>query len=139
MLPKRHDSSLTGDKKPKVFYGYVIVLVSFCIQALSWGMISTFGTFFSSFVAEFGWPRATISGASSLAGVLLGFVGIIAGRLGDRIGPRMVMTGCGVSMGSAYLLMSRINAPWQLYLFYGVIGGIGLSGMDVLPLSAVAR
>lgn len=35
--------------------------------------------------------------------------------------------------------MSRINAPWQLYLFYGVIGGIGLSGMDVLPLSTVAR
>ena len=124
---------------PRFFYGYVIVLVSFCIQALSWGMISTFGTFFSSFVVEFGWPRATISGAASLAGVLLGFMGVIAGRLGDRIGPRMVMTGCGVFMGSAYLLMSRINAPWQLYLFYGVIGGIGLSGMDVLPLSTVAR
>jgi MFS family permease len=136
---KRRDSGLNGDKKPRVFYGYVIVLVGFCIQALSWGMLATFGTFFSSFVEEFGWLRATISGAASLAGVVLGFVGIIAGRLGDRIGPRMVMVGCGAFLGSAYLLMSRINAPWQLYLFYGVIAGIGFSGMDVLPLSTVAR
>lgn len=139
MLLKRRDSGLSGDKKPKVFYGYVIVLAGFCIQALSWGMLTTFGAFFSSFVAEFGWLRVTISGAASLAGVMLGFVGIIAGRLGDRIGPRMVMVGCGVFLGSAYLLMSRINAPWQLYLFYGVIAGIGFSGMDVLPLSTVAR
>lgn len=139
MLLNRRDSGSTGDKKPKVFYGYIIVLVGFCIQALSWGMLSTFGVFFSSFLTEFGWSRATISGAASLSFVVLGFVGIIAGRLGDKIGPRMVMVGCGVFLGSAYLLMSQINATWQLYLFYGVIGGIGFSGMDVLPLSTVAR
>ena len=139
MRLKSQGSGLTGDKKPKVFYGYVIVLVGFCIQAISWGMLTTFGTFFNSFVAEFGWLRETISGAASLAGVVLGLVGIIAGRLGDRIGPRLVMIGCGAFLGSAYLLMSRINAPWQLYLFYGVIVGIGLGGMDVLPLSTVAR
>jgi len=102
-------------------------------------MFSTFGVFFTSFLAEFGWPRATISGAASLASVVLGFVGIVAGRLGDRIGPRMVMVGCGVFLGSAYLLMSQVNATWQLYLFYGVIAGIGFSGMDVLLLSTVAR
>ena len=139
MRLKGQDSDLTGGKKPKVFYGYVIVLVGFCIQVLSWGMLTTFGTFFSSFLEEFGWLRATISGAASLAGVVLGFVGIIVGRLGDRIGPRLVMIGCGAFLASAYLLMSRINAPWQLYLFYGVIAGIGFSGMDVLPLSTVAR
>jgi len=139
MILNRRNSGLSGDKRPKVFYGYIIVLVGFCIQVLSWGMFSTFGVFFTSFLAEFGWPRATISGAASLASVVLGFVGIVAGRLGDRIGPRMVMVGCGVFLGSAYLLMSQVNATWQLYLFYGVIAGIGFSGMDVLPLSTVAR
>jgi len=126
-------------KKPKIFYGYIIVLAGFCIQVLSWGMLNTFGVFFNSFLAEFGWSRATISGAASLAFVVLGFVGIMAGRLGDRIGPRVVMIGCGITLGVGYLLMSRIGATWQLYLFYGVIAGIGFSGMDVLPLSTVAR
>ena len=139
MLLNRRNSGLTGDKKPKVFYGYIIVLVGFCIQALSWGMLNTFGVFFSSFLTEFGWSRTTISGAASLSGIVLGFTGIIAGRLGDKTGPRMVMIGCGVFLGSAYLLMSQINATWQLYLFYGVIAGIGFSGMDVLLLSTVAR
>jgi len=34
-----------------------------------------------------------ISGASSLCFLLFGVIGIIAGRLGDIIGPRMVITG----------------------------------------------
>jgi MFS family permease len=35
--------------------------------------------------------------------------------------------------------MSRINAPWQLYLFYSGLFGIGLSAVDVIALSTTAR
>jgi len=130
---------LTEDRKPKIFYGYIIVLVGFCIQAVAWGVWSTFGIFFNPLLDEFGWARATISTAVSLSAIMSGFFSIIAGRLGDRIGPRMVMIGCGVFLGAGYLLMSQVNAIWQLYLFYGAIAGIGLSGVNVLLLSTVAR
>ena len=35
--------------------------------------------------------------------------------------------------------MSRINAVWQLYLFYGVIVGTGMGGSFVPLMSTVAR
>jgi len=135
----KENLSLIGERKPDFFYGYIIVITLFCVQMLAWGIFTTFGVFFNPLLNEFGWTRAMISGASSLCFILFGFVGIIAGRLGDKIGPRIVMTSCGVFLGLGYLLMSQVNAIWQLYLFYGVILGIGLSGMDVIPLSTVAR
>ena len=88
--------NLTEDKKPKIFYGYIIVLISFCIQLVAFGIFSTFGVFFNPLLNEFGWTRTMLSGASSLAVLLLGFFAIIVGRLNDRIGPRIVMVGCGV-------------------------------------------
>ncbi len=130
---------MTGDRKPKLFYGYIIVLVGFGIQAVGWGIYSVFGVFFTPLLIEFGWTRVTISGATSLSFLLLGFFTIIAGRLGDKFGPRVVMIGCGLFLGLGYLLMSQVSAIWQLYLFYGLIVAIGSSGLDVLPLSTAAR
>jgi len=130
---------LTADKKPKLFYGYIVVLAAFGIQAVAWGLCSTFGVFFNPLLIEFGWTRAMISGAFSLCFLILGFISIIVGGLNDRFGPRMIMVVCGFFVGLGYLLMSQLNTIWQLYLFYGVIVGIGMSGMDVLSLSTIAR
>jgi len=35
--------------------------------------------------------------------------------------------------------MSQLNTIWQLYLFYGIVVGIGLSATDVVLLSTIAR
>jgi MFS family permease len=35
--------------------------------------------------------------------------------------------------------MSQLSAPWQIYLFYGVLFGMGLSSADVIALSTTAR
>jgi len=135
----KENLSLTGERKPKFFYGYTVAVAAFCVQMVAFGVFVTFGVFFNPLLNEFGWTRAVISGASSLCFLLFGVIGIIAGRLGDIIGPRMVITGCSVFLGLGFLLMSQVNAIWQLYLFYGVIVAIGLSSMDVLPLSTIAR
>lgn len=139
VLAKQETSLLTVTGKPKFFYGYIIVLVAFLVMMVAHGLFSTFGVFFNPLLAEFGWSRATISGASSLCFLINGFLAIIVGGLTDRFGPRIVMTIWGLFLGLGYLLMSQINSIWQLYLFYGVITGIGLSAGDVLPLSTIAR
>ena len=123
----------------KHYYGYNIVASGFLIQAVCIGAMFTYGIFFKVFQEEFGWSRAVISGASSLNFLFLGGFGIIVGVLNDRIGPRIIMAVSGVLMGLGYLLLSRLEEPWQLYLFYGGLVGIGLSTHDVITLSTVAR
>ena len=125
--------------KSRFFYGHVIVAASFALQWICIGTMFTYGVFFKHLAAEFGWSRATISGASSLAFLFLGLMGILAGRLNDRFGPRIIMAVSGVFLGLGYLLMSQIQAPWQLYLFYGIIVGTGMSTHDIVTLSTVAR
>ena len=130
---------MVEDVKPKFFYGYIIVLAAFFILLMMWGSSYTFGVFFKPLLTEFGWTRAETSGTYSLFMVVHGLFYIVTGRLNDKLGPRIVMTACGFFLGLGYLLMSQISAIWQLYLFYGVIIGIGASGGFVPLVSTVAR
>ena len=125
--------------RAKYFYGYNIVASGFIIQAVCIGAMFTYGVFFKEFQAEFGWSRAMISGASSLSFLIMGAFGILAGRLNDKIGPRVIIMVSGTSLGLGYLFMSRLQAPWQLYSLYGLLAGIGFSTHDVITLSTVAR
>ncbi|MFC1965211.1 MFS transporter [Chloroflexota bacterium] len=125
--------------KTKLFYGYVIVLACFCTTLAIFGTLYTFGVFFKPVLTEFGWTRAAISGAFSLNMFLSGVLGIVAGRLTDKFGPRLVMTACGFFLGIGYLLMSQVTAIWQFYLFYGVIVGLGMSGSFAPLASTIAR
>ena len=126
-------------KQDKFLYSYAIAAACFCIQAIGVGTFVSYGIFFSPLISEFGWSRATIAGAASICFLLSGLLGIFVGRLNDRIGPRKIMTISGFSFGLGLLLMSRLGALWQLYVFYGVVVAIGLSSVDVIPLTTTAR
>jgi len=127
------------DKKPRFFYGYVILVASLGIQGIIWGIFNSFGVFFMPLQAEFGWSRAMISAAVSFSMLLHGLVAIIMGGLNDRFGPKLIMAICGLFFGLGHLLMSQLNAAWQLYLFFSVLVGIGISATDVVLLSTIAR
>lgn len=127
------------DTEPKFYYGYVIVAVTFIIMLFSWGLYIVFGIFFDQLLVEFQWSRAMISGAYSLSSIVSGVLAIAMGGLTDRFGPRLVVTFCGFCLGLGYLLMSQVNALWHLYLFYGVIVGIGMSGLWIPLISPIVR
>jgi MFS family permease len=123
----------------RFFYGYVIVLVSFALQVLGWGLFNSFGVFFNPMLTEFAWPRAALSSAISFAILIAGAAGILQGSLSDRFGPRVIMSAGGVLLGAGYLLMSQVATVWHAYLFCSLLIGMGISGTDVVLLSTTAR
>ena len=121
------------------FDGYRIVAACFVIQGATIGSMFAYGVFFGELEAEFGWSRATISGASSVAFIIMGVLAILAGRWNDKFGPRTLITVSAIFFGIGYGSMSQLQAPWELFLFYGVLAGIGYSTHDVVSLSTIAR
>lgn len=121
------------------FHGYTIVIIALLIIILTHGSRYAFGIFFKPVLTEFSWTRAATSGAFALSLMINGLLGIVMGGLTDKLGPRIILTICGLITGAGYLLMSQMNELWQLYLFYGVVVGIGMGGIWVPLLSTIAR
>lgn len=121
------------------FYGYFVVGASLIILSIIWAVYYAFGVFFKPLLNEFGWTRAMTSGAFSLAALMNGLLTIVMGGFTDRFGPRIVMTFCGFLLGLGFILMAQISNISHLYLFYGILVGIGMSGSFVPLTSTVAR
>lgn len=134
-----HKNVFSYQVEGNFYYGYVIVALSFIIMVIAWGVNYSFGVFFTPLLREFGWSRAMTSGAFSLGIFFEGFGGMFIGRICDRFGPRTIVAVCGILLGMGYTLMSQVSSIWHLYLFYGVLTGIGLSGSYIPLLSTVSK
>ena len=100
------------------------------------GFRSSTGALLVPLEQEFGWSRATTSGAVSLNLVLFGLTAPFAAALMERFGVRRVVA-CAltlVALGSGLTLV--MTAPWQLWLLWGVAVGLG-TGSLALVLGAI--
>jgi MFS family permease len=121
------------------FYGWVIVTAAFLIQLVAFSLSDSFGVFVDPWVNDFGWTRASISGAYSTSFVMMGLMGIVMGVLTDKYGPRTTLSLCAIGLGTGYWLVSRMQAPWQLYLGYGILFGTGMGAVWAPLLSLISR
>src|SRR5256886_12233182 len=88
---------------------------------------------------EFGWNRAIISVAVSINLILFGLTGPFAAALMDRFGLRAVTVGALITVAIGALLTTVMNAPWQLYLLWGVVVGLGTGCMASVLAATVAN
>ena len=125
--------------RQRFYPGYTVVIAAFVVMMVAQGFFNSFGIVFNSLLDEFHWTRAATAGAFSLSMLFRGVGGIIMGGLTDRFGPRLVLTFCGVAIGLGFLLLSRVTELWHIYIFYGFLLGLGMSGVWVPLLSSIAR
>jgi len=130
---------MAGKSKTGIFYGWVIVAAASIIVALVWGCDETYVIFLPELCEELGWTRTAVSGAYSLGFIVATVLGIVAGRLNDRYGPRLILIVCLVISSVGFALMYTMKTTWQLYLFYGVIANVGMGFAWVPAISTVAR
>ncbi|NRB04222.1 MAG: MFS transporter [Rhodobacteraceae bacterium] len=116
------------------------VLLGACLtQFMVIGLLFTFGLFFKPLQDEFGWSRTFLSTASSVAFLMMGFLAILAGRMNDRFGPRIVLAISGTAYGIGFILFSQVTTQWHLLAVFGVFLAVGLGAHDVVTLSTIAR
>ncbi|MBI3330289.1 MAG: MFS transporter [Nitrospinae bacterium] len=125
--------------RPRFFYGWVILGTSFSIMVLSSGLNMSFGVFLRTLIHDYGWTTSMLSLTYSIFMIAAGIASFTAGRLADRFSPRLVFLGGGLIYGLGILLTSQTTMIWHLYLFYGVMAGIGNSPMNIIATMAVSR
>jgi OFA family oxalate/formate antiporter-like MFS transporter len=101
--------------------------------------IAAYGVFLPILAEHFGWSRGAISTALSISLLLGGVAGFAIGALADRHGPRALLAVTVACAGVAFALVAVVEALWQLYLFVGVLGGIGSSGFYLLSTWTATR
>ena len=125
--------------RPRVFYGWFIVLVS--ALGLFLGaplLVFSFSIFFKPLVDHFHASRAAVS----LAFSLFNFIGALwlpaTGVLIDRFGPRRVILVStiffGLILGSALWIGTAL---WQLYVLFSILGIAMTSGPAPVPHAAL--
>src|SRR5699024_1007129 len=98
--------------------------------------------FTNPMVAEYGWDQTQVSTAFSIAIFFLGMSAAFLGRFVERNGPRKsgmlsaLFFGVGVAGSGLATMMESLPL---LYLFYGVIGGIGLGIGYIAPVSTLVK
>jgi MFS family permease len=98
-------------------------------------VVTSFGIFFKPVSADFGWTRAETSAAFSLSIIMSGLAGILAGKLGDRFSLRLMIVFSGILQGASYILLSQMTSLWQLFVYYGLLAGVGLA--NIVPASTL--
>src|SRR5215831_14035337 len=102
--------------------GWPVVLACFCVATFAWGF-GFYGqsVYLAGLHATRGWPASLIASATTL-NYLLGAVLLTqVHRVIEAFGPRQVMAGGVAVMAVAAIGLSRVEAPWQLYLCSAVM------------------
>ena len=124
----------------RIFYGYWVVLALSVIVFLSAGIRFTIGPFLKPVAAELGLDRGTFSLVISLSLFLYGAFMPVVGRLVDRFGSRVVCSAGAVVMAASLVLTGRMTSLWEFYLYYAVVGSLGLAATGhVMGSVALAR
>ncbi|MCW2817678.1 MAG: transporter [Marmoricola sp.] len=103
------------------------------------GFRSSTGALLEPLESEFGWSRATTSGAVTLNLVVYGLTAPFAAALMERFGVRRVVSLALVLVAAGSGLTVVMTRPWQLWLLWGLPVGVGTGAMALVLGAIVAN
>jgi MFS family permease len=124
-------------RSPRLFYGWIIVAVSFVTLFLVVGTRFSLGIFYLEILEEYGWTRGETAGAFSTMLVVHAIFSLAVGVLFDKLGPRRLFPLGGVAIAIGFAACSQIRSIWQLYVFLGGIAAVGVSTLAFVPHMAL--
>lgn len=119
-----------------IFYGWWLVVAGIICLLLAGGIgYYSFGAFFIPLIDEFGWSRAQLSLAMTIA-CLIGLAGPLVGMWVDKYGARRVMALGALVTGGSFALLGLTGSLWYFYAIYLILA-LGLVGILNIPVTKV--
>ncbi|SEA07178.1 MFS transporter, OFA family, oxalate/formate antiporter [Thalassobacillus cyri] len=119
-------------------------LIALCAVGIhiSIGSVYAWSNFTTPLGDKFGWSSSQVQFTFSLAILFLGLSAAFLGWFVEKYGPRVagitaaIFFGIGVA-GSGFAV--QMGSLWLLYIFYGVLGGVGLGVGYIAPVSTLVK
>lgn len=121
---------------PRLYYGWWVTAACFAFVGARRGCETAYGVLLVALVREFGWERATITGAFSLSMLVAGLLTPVAGKLLDRFDPRLPFGIGVVALGGATLALAHLHSVTHLYWIMMTLFALSLATLDLATLSA---
>ncbi|MBI4495086.1 MAG: MFS transporter [Chloroflexi bacterium] len=142
MLPTpAHPSVASSGWRPPFFYGWLIVGMVMVSTFLGAGLDNaTMGVVIKPLSEERGWSRTLASGAIAAGSIAGGLLAPLLGRLGDRVGPRLLLPAGAATVGTLLLVLSLMSEPWQFFGTYVPARALAQTLLyGVVPLTMVTN
>ena len=123
----------------RTHYAWVVVAVTFLALLVAASVRAAPGILILPLEQEFGWDRATISGAIAISILTFGLGGPLSGTLIERYGPRRVILGGSVLIALGLAAFLTVRELWQLFLFWGIVVGVGTGAVGNVLGATVAH
>ncbi len=126
---------------PRLFYGWWVVVGAGLSSVLEGAFFYYgYGTLSAVLAADFGWSRAALGGAMSLARSWQSVANIAGGYLTDRLGPRWPTVMGSIVVALGFFWLSQVHSLTMLYVVLVAVIATGLSiGYTVTPFTAVGN
>jgi OFA family oxalate/formate antiporter-like MFS transporter len=126
------DAHLDDSKSERVR----VATAGFCMQ-LALGAVYGWSIFLNPLREQFGASRPETNLTFTITLAVLGVTAGFGGGLLRRIGPQATATIAGVLYGGGVILSGFAPNLRTLYVFYGVLGGVGLGLGYIVPLAVL--
>jgi MFS family permease len=123
----------------RLHYAWITLAVVFCSMLAGVGVRAAPGVMIVPLQQAFGWDISTISGAVSLNIILLGATGPFLTGLMQVVGLKRTMIGCLTILMAGTALSTVMDKPWELFVTWGLMVGIGSGAGAVGFAGAVAN
>ena len=139
-MAEQSDKNLEKNSEMKTKNRYLILTSGMVIQFCA-GIIYMWSVFKTPIAEHLSWDAESASLTSSimLSMFVLGI--ILGGRVQDKLGPRKatLIGSIMIGVGMACTALITQNAPWIVYVTYGIIGGLGVGTVYTSTIAAVQK
>jgi MFS family permease len=126
-------------KQSRIFPGWWVVVGAFLCMLTGYAVAYSFAAFFGAIEVEFGARRGETALVFSISAFLYFLLGLPAGLIADRTGPRPVVAGGLLLIAVGLVVAAQASSLWQVYLGYGLGVGVGIGFSYVPSVAAVQR